>query len=99
MVGGCGSVSDPASNFEPGDWTSPAKSNNPGGLAASDGMLELTVSLSAEENKMACPAGWAPAVQATASATPAMSSHRVKFAKLEPISNCQASLLDNPRQK
>ena len=80
-----------------------AKSNDPGGLAVSEGMLELTPSSSVEENKMACPglrpACWARAGLAAASATPATTTHRVKFAKLKPISNCQANSLDKPRQK
>jgi hypothetical protein len=103
MVGICGTGGgsgwDAAPKFMAGDWTAFAKSSIPGGLAASDGMLELTSSSSAEENKMACPGLWAAAVYVTASATAAGSSHRVKFAKLEHISNRQVSLLDNTRQK
>jgi hypothetical protein len=96
-------VPDGALNFSAGDWMAFAKSDNSGGLAASDGALELMLSSSVEENKMGCPcvrlARWASAGNAAASATPARSSHRVKYAKLKPISNCQANSLDNPRQK
>jgi hypothetical protein len=45
------------------------------------------------------PAGCAWAKLVTASATPAMGSHRVKFSKLKPISNHQVTSLDNTRQK
>jgi hypothetical protein len=106
MAGGGGSGSDPSwdagPKFASGDWIAFAKSSDSGGLGASDGVLELTLSWSGEENEIGCP-GLCPACRTTAEqdaaiATLARSGHRVKCAKLKPISSCQASSFDNPRQ-
>ena len=104
-IGGADNGSTPGATTDPcdGDWMAFAKSKEPGGLAVSDGVLELTSWSSGEENKMdcpgLCPALWAHAGLVAASTTPATTAHRVKFATLESISNCQAISLDSPRQK
>jgi len=73
-----------------------------GDWGESDGMLEKTVSLSGEENKMDCPrrndACWAWTENTTTN-TAAKGNTRFKYAKLKPISNYQASQLDTRRQK
>ena len=78
------------------------KSSDSGGLGESDGMLEKTVSLSGEENKMDCPgrkaACWAW-TENTATNEAAKGNPRFKYARLKPISNYQASGLDTRRQK
>jgi hypothetical protein len=60
------------------------------------------VSLSGEENKMDCPARgatrWAWTGN-TATNTAAKGNARFKYAKVKPISNCQANQLDTLRQK
>ena len=107
MAGSCGAGNGPDSDETPdpwaGDWMAFAKSHEPGGLAVSEAVLELTLSSSVEENKIACPglrpALWAHAGLVAASTTPATTAHCVKLAKLKPTSNCQASCLDSPRQK
>ena len=78
------------------------KSGDSGGLGESGGMLEKTVSLSGEENKIGCP-GPSPArcawAENTATNTAAKGNPRFKYAKLKPISNYQANQLDTLRQK
>ena len=95
---------DAAPNFRVGDWTVVCEIQHPrrlGGQRRHVG-TDVVIIRRGKYNGFSRPPSrvlgqWqnAPA----ASATPAMSSHRVKFAKLKPISICQASLLDNPRQK
>jgi hypothetical protein len=78
------------------------KSSDSGGLGASDGILEKTVSLAGEENKMDCPgrksACWAW-TENTATHAAAKGNTHFKYARLKPISNYQASGLDTRRQK
>jgi hypothetical protein len=72
-------------------------------LGESDGMLEKTMSLSGEENKMDCPGrsaarcAWAENTAPNTAA--AKGNTRFKYAKLKPISNYQANQLDTLRQK
>jgi hypothetical protein len=77
------------------------KSSDSGGWGESDGLLEKTVSLAGEENKMGCPrrnaARWAWAENTATNAT-AKGNTRFKYAKVKPISNCQAIPLDTLRQ-
>jgi hypothetical protein len=67
------------------------KSSDSGGLGESDGMLEKTVLLSGEENKMDCPgrgaARWAWTQNTTPNTAAAKGNPRFKYAKLKPISN------------
>jgi len=78
------------------------KSGDSGGLGESGGVLEKTVSLSGEENKIGCPGpslarcAW---TENAATNTAAKGNTRFKYAKLKPISNYQANQLDTLRQK
>ncbi len=78
------------------------KSSDSDGLGASGGILEKTVSLSGEENKIDClgrgAARWAWTENA-ATNTAAKGNTRFKYARLKPISNYQSSGLDTLRQK
>ena len=79
------------------------KSSDSGGLGESDGVLEKTVSLSGEENKIDCPGpspercAWAGNTATNTAA--AKGNTRFKYAKLKPISIYQAIQLDTRRQK
>jgi hypothetical protein len=78
------------------------KSSDSGGSGESDGILEKTVLLSGEENKMGSPgrktARWAW-TENTATNTVANGNTRFKYAKVKPISSYQANQLDTQRQK
>jgi hypothetical protein len=66
-------------------------------------MLEKTVSLSGEENKMDCPgpspARWAWTENTTTNPPAAKGNTRFKYAELKSISNYQLNQLDTLRQK
>jgi len=79
------------------------KSSDSSGSGESDGILEKTVLLPGEENKMACPrrdaARWAWAEKTAINMAAAKSNTHFKYAKLKPISNYQINQLDTLRQK